>query len=254
MLAAELQAMADATTDAARDSISMCLKTMLRSVLDRDSALTSSVADVPMSRVDAPDGSFRLFTWDVAHDDGSYRYDGLLLMKTRKGHELHSLQDGSGQIVDPGTAQLSAGNWYGALYYEVIPVRKGGRSYYTLLGWKGVSDTETRKVIDVLVFSGGMPHFGAPVFSDGQRLRRRIFAYTARGSMQLKWDGERRAIVLDHLSAVDPEFTGHPAFMAPDLSFDSYSWDKGRWNFERDIDLRQSGRGKPYNAPPKEQR
>jgi hypothetical protein len=58
--------------------------------------------------------------------------------------------------------------WYGALYYEVIPVKKGGRTLYTLLGWKGYSKAETRKVIEMLSFKGGKPRFGAPVFGKGR--------------------------------------------------------------------------------------
>ena len=61
----------------------------------------------------------------------------------------------------------------------------------------------------------------------------------------------RKAIVLDHLSPTRPELAGQPAYMAPDMSFDSYTWDKGRWRLERDIDLRGPG-GRPYKAPPKD--
>lgn len=252
-LTAQLKAIGDADTDAARDSASASVKKKLGLILNSDSATTASFNGVPISHVDAPDGTFRLFTWNVRHDDGSFLYEGYLLVQRRKKHALYELRDMTDHITKARTAQLTPENWYGALYYAVVPVDRGGRTFYTLLGWKGFSPVETRKVIEVLSLGGTMPKFGAPLFpADRHRDQRAIFAYTAQSSMQLKWVPERKAIVLDHLSPTRPEFTGQPAFMAPDLSFDSYTWAKDHWQLERDIDLRQTGRSKPYNAPPKE--
>jgi hypothetical protein len=253
-LVADLQALSKADSDGARDSLSARIRSGLSALLSAADALTADLSDVPMSRVDAADGKFRLLTWNVPHDNGTFAYEGFLLVKARHGATLIPLHDATAAITDAGNAQLSPEKWYGALYYAVVPVRKGGKTYYTLLGWKGISGTETRKVIEVLSFSGSTPRFGANIFNDGNRVRRHIFAYTAQASMQLRWDEARKAIVLDHLSAINPEFAGTPAFMAPDLSFDSYTWNKGHWNYQRDIDLRQGGRSRPYNAPPKEQR
>lgn len=252
-LTAHLKAIGDAGTDAARDSASALVKKELGGILSSDSAMTASFADVPISRVDAPDGAFRLFTWNVRHGDGSFLYEGYLLIPGRKKQALYELRDMTGHITKARTVQLTPENWYGALYYAVVPVKRGGRTYYTLLGWKGYSAVETRKVIEVLGLGGPMPKFGAPLFAARhQRHQREIFAYTAQASMQLKWMPERKAIVLDHLSPTSPEFAGQPAFTAPDLSFDSYTWDKDHWQLERDIDLRQTGKSKPYNTPPKE--
>lgn len=252
-LTAHLKAIGDAGTDAARDSASALVKKELGTILSSDSAMSASFTGVPISRVDAPDAAFRLLTWNVRHANGSFLYEGYLLVPGNKKQALYELRDMTDHIAKAGTAQLTPENWYGALYYAVIPVKRGGKTYYTLLGWKGFSPVETRKVIEVLSLGGSMPKFGAPLFpADRQRPQREIFAYTAQASMQLKWMPERKAIVLDHLSPTSPEFAGQPAFMAPDLSFDSYTWDKDHWQLERDIDLRQPGRSKPYNAPPKE--
>lgn len=242
-------------SDAKRDSASALLKHELGLILDSDSAFTASFADVPISRVDAPDGDFRLFTWNVRHSNGYFLYEGFLLVKKGSKHVLYELWDMTDHIAKPATAQLSPENWYGAVYYEVIPVKRGSKTYYTLLGWKGYNTVETRKVIDVLSISGSAPKFGAPLFlADRHRNQREVFGFTAQGSMQLKWMPERKAIIVDHLSPTRPEFAGQPAFMAPDFSFDSYTWDKDHWRLDRDIDLRETGKSKPYNAPPKESR
>lgn len=254
-LCAGLKAIGDARSDAARDSASATVKQQLAAVLSSDSAWTASFSHVPITHVDGPDGSFRLFTWNIRYNDGAFRYEGFLLVLRHKKQALYELRDMTDQIAKAATAQLSPENWYGALYYAVVPVKDGNRTYYTLLGWKGYGATETRKVIEVLNLNGPAPKFGAPLFkADKQRRQREIFGYTAQASMQLQWNPDRKAIIMDHLSPTRPEFAGNPAFMAPDLSFDSYTWEKGQWRLDRDIDLRGSGKDKPYNAPPKEQR
>lgn len=254
-LRSHLKAIGTATDDAARDSASAQVKRGLGAILGSDSAFTAGFSGVPISHVEAPDGTFRLFTWNVPHADGTFRYEGFLLVARRNRHELYELRDMTGNITRPAAVQLSPENWYGAVYYEVIPVKRGARTYYTLLGWKGHSGVETRKVIEVLALGGPVPKFGAPLFpGERQRKQREVYAFAAQGSMLLRWEPARKAIVMDHLSPTTPEFAGQPAFMAPDLSYDSYTWDKDHWRLDRDIDIRGTGKDKPYKAPPKEAR
>ena len=238
----------------ARESASERLKSALRSLLEQPAGLTIALDDLPLSRVDALDGSFRLITWNVPLDDGSHRYEGFLLARSGKLTTLFELRDQTASISNPELAELGPDRWYGALYYQVVPVKKGGRTWYTLLGWKGHSATETRKVIDVLSFRGGKPRFGAPLFGRGKlKEHRKLFAYSFQLSMMLHYDQEQERIVLDHLSPMRADLAGKGALMGPDMSFDAFVWDKGQWRFERDIDLRDPKRdGKPFNAPPKD--
>lgn len=254
-LAHRLLALGSATNDAQRDSASAAVKQELGAILGSDSAFTASFTGVPISHIDAPDGTFRLFTWNVPYSNGSFLYEGFLLVKKHGGSALYGLRDMTDHIAKPASAQLGPENWYGAVYYEMIPVKDGRRTYYTLLGWKGYSMVETRKVIEVLNLSGPVPKFGAPLFTGKKRrLLREVFAFTAQGSMLLRWEPSRKAVLMDHLSATRPELEDQPAFMAPDLSYDSYTWEKGQWRYQRDVDMRGNDRGKPYKAPPKETR
>ncbi|MFN8351332.1 MAG: hypothetical protein U0U25_07695 [Flavobacteriales bacterium] len=252
---AALARIAEANADEARDSASQVLSGTLRTLLEREDAMGLDLAGLRMSRVDAPDGRFRLLTWNVPHQDGSHRYHGLLLVQERKRRVVHELQDRTRSIEQPERRNLTTDQWYGALYYQVIPTRKGGRTWYTLLGWKGHSAVETRKVIEVLSFRGSTPQFGAPLFGEGRvRDLRRVYGFSFQNSMSLKWDEAGQRIVLDHLSPTKPEFAGQPAFMGPDLSYDAFVWEKDHWRFERDVDVRQLDLDKPWNRPPKEQR
>lgn len=222
-------------------------------LLEADDAFTADLNDLPMSRVDAPDGKFRLLTWNVGYNDGSCRFEGLLLVQDKRRRVLYELRDMTERITNPSSAISAPDNWYGALYYTVIPVKNGGKVWYTLLGWKGYSKVETRKVMEVLSFKGGTPQFGAPVFGEGKvRHAREVFGFNFETSMSLKWEAANQRIVLDHLSPMKPEFAGQGAFMGPDLSYDAYTWQKDHWAFQRDIDARQMDQNKPWHKPPKE--
>ena len=251
-LIGHVQRLTDATTDAEKESASSAIGAEFQILLNGAQAFVEPFSDVPVSRVDATDGKFRLFTWNYALADGAYRYDGVMMVRDGDRSEIIPLHDATNTISSPATAPLTAAKWYGALYYGVVPVKKGAKTYYTLLGWKGFDKVETRKVLEVLSFNGTTPRFGAPIFGTGKaQHQREIFSFTALASMQLKWEPSRNAIVLDHLAPTTPEFEGQAAFTAPDLSYDAYVWDKRSWEFQRDIDMRQTGRAKPYKAPPK---
>lgn len=247
-----IEAMNKADGDARKDSLSEALKKQLHALLETDGIFQRDLEALPISRVDAPDGKFRLITWNVPHADGTHRFEGMLLVKDKSRRTLYELRDMTEKIPSPEVPELGPENWYGALYYAVVPVKKGGKTYYTLLGWKGVSKIETNKVIDVLGFKGSAPRFGAPLFGTGRLKKNRIvFGYSFQVSMSLRWDAGGQRIVCDHLAPMQPDLEGKWAFYGPDLSYDAYVWDKGRWNYQRDVDARGSGEGKPYNPPPK---
>ena len=248
-----LKALVNAT-DVQQDSLSLLVENDLRSLLERQDALSASFNDVPMTRVDAPDGAFRLFTWNLPRKDGGHQYKGLLLVRTDRGTVLHELKDQTSRITTPELPDLGADRWYGALYYDVVPVKKGARTLYTLLGWKGYSRSETRKVIEVLSFKGGTPRFGAPLFGKGKiRAMRKVFGYSFQASMMLRREPGQAMIVMDHLSPQRQDMTGQWAFYGPDLSYDAYVWDKGQWRLDVDIDARDRQKDpRPFKAPPPE--
>ncbi len=243
----------EAQRDGERDSISTELKASLRRMLEADDAFTADLGDLPMSRVDAADGKFRLLTWNVPYANGSHLFEGFLLVQDKRRRVLYELRDMTDKIENATLKMLAPDYWYGALYYSVVPVKQGGKTWYTLLGWKGFSNVETRKVIEVLSFKGSVPQFGAPIFGSGKlKHTREIFAHSFQASMSLKWEPASTRIVLDHLAPMKPEFAGQAAFMGPDLSYDAYVWEKDHWLLERDIDVRQEDQSKPWNKPPKE--
>lgn len=224
---------------AVQDSLSQLISQALRRRLLEADAFTADLNAVPLTRVDAPDGSFRLFTWNLPRPDGSHRYHGLLLHRGPRGAVVQELSDATERIPSPEVPELAPEKWYGALYYAVVPVKKGGRTLYTLLGWKGYDRSETRKVIEVLHFKGGKPRFGAPVFGTGRmKSQRRVFGFSFQSTMTLRYDTDLEAIVVDHLSPTRPDLKGQWAFYGPDMTHDAYFWHRGGWWLGEQVDLR----------------
>jgi hypothetical protein len=241
-LAARVKAWAAGIQDApvtVQDSLSRLITDSLQARLQQADAFTADLTSIPLTRVDAPDGSFRLFTWNLPRPDGSHRYHGLLLHHGPHGALVTQLNDATERIPSPEVPELAADKWYGALYYAAVPVKKGGRMLYTLLGWKGHDRTETRKVIEVLHFKGGRPRFGAPVFGSGRvKTQRRVFGFSFQSTMTLRYDTDLEAIVMDHLSPTRPDLKGQWAFYGPDMTHDAYFWHRGGWWLGEQVDLR----------------
>lgn len=251
-IAADLARMAKAT-DREQDSLNAAIKTDLRGLLNQADAFTVGYADLPMTHVAAPDGAFHLFTWNLPRSDGHHDFEGFLLARTPNGRVLYELQDKTAKLPAPEVPELGPDRWYGALYYEVIPVKKGGRTYYTLLGWKGYSGVETRKVIEVLSFRSGKPRFGAPLFGKGRpRPMRRVFGYAQHVTMTLRYDPALEAIMMDHLSPLRPDLKGQWAFYGPDMTHDGYFWHRGEWWFGPEMDLRAPGTKPKRDKPGKD--
>lgn len=261
VLVARVAELAQAKDDSAKLKCSKALEQELRSALAAPDAMTHDFNALRISRVDAPDGKFRLFTWNIPWADGTHRFEGLMLVKDKRGGAVVGLKDATSPTSVPEFATLGPDKWYGALYYDVVPVKKGGKVLYTLLGWKGFSKVETRKVVEVLTFKGTTPRFGSDVF-DGLdakgkpwrvRKSRLVYGFNFEVKMSLKWAAQEGMIVMDHLSPSRQDLSGQWSFYGPDLSYDGYRWEKNRWMYVRDIDARQKDGGNvPWNRPPRQ--
>ena len=254
VLAGQMKDLSEATRDAHSDSLGNTIKANLRILLEQDDAMTADFSDIPISLVDAPDGKFRLITFNVPYANGTQRFEGMLLVQEKNRRVVYELQDKTEKITTPLSKKLNAENWYGAVYYAVVPPQDKRSTYYTLLGWKGYSNVESRKVIEILSFNGPIPSFGAQVFSEGKLKHfRKVFSFGFQSTMSLKWDDANKGIVFDHLAPAKPEFEGKAAFMGPDLSFDAFVPFKGKWNYLRDVDARNMQLAKPSKRPRIEQ-
>ncbi|TZF81506.1 hypothetical protein FW774_18305 [Pedobacter sp. BS3] len=210
-----------------------------------------------ISIVTPPDRRFRILTWHVMYDDGSYRYYGCIQKNNPDGKlDMFGMVDYTPKIKDPADTVTSNDRWYGAQYYSIVPVLYNTPiQYYVLLGWKGNTAKSTKKVIDVLYFKNGKPVFGMPVF-EKTTAKRIIFEYTRQASMLLKYDAKTNMIVFDHLAPPDPKQKDNFAMYGPDFTYDGYKLFNGRWKHLSDLPLKNepTDTDKDFNDPKNPQR
>jgi len=205
-----------------------------------------------------PDRKFRIFSWHVMNNDGSYRYYGTIQMNNPEGKlEMFPLIDYTAGIKNPADTVTNNEQWYGAQYYRIVPVTSNVQTpYYILLGWKGNTIKSTKKLIEVLHFKNDKPVFGMPVFDSGKdkiEKKRIIFEYTRQASMVLNYDPKTAMIVFDHLAPPDPNLEGKYDLYGPDFSYDGYKIQNGRLHFVSDLKLENppSDKDELYNDPRK---
>lgn len=193
-----------------------------------------------VSIVNSPDNRFRIISWPIENDDGSYRFYGTIQINTGGKLLMYPLNDYSFGIKNPEDTTTDNLKWFGAEYYRIIPVYSP-HLYYILLGWKGYTAKSTKKVIEVLSFKDGKPILGLPVFHGNGKTRKRVvFEYAREASMLLKYVPDQHLIVFDHLAPPDPRMKDQPDTYGPDLTYDGYKEKNGYWFYADNLDMRNA--------------
>ena len=195
-----------------------------------------------IGKIYSPDLKFRLITWNIPAADGTHTYYGFIQFPPKKDNPCHviRLYDRSQEIKAPETAVLSAEKWWGALYYEILVNKYKGISMYTLIGLDLNDQYSNKKVIDILTFNDkNAPVFGRPALQmEGKIKNRVIFEFAEDVVMTIRYNGNIKMIVFDHLSPIEPALKNNPRFYAPDSSYDGFRFRKGIWEYTSDIDVR----------------
>ncbi|HEX6914070.1 MAG TPA: hypothetical protein VF145_02435 [Chitinophagaceae bacterium] len=214
-----------------------------------------------VSRLYAPDSSFRIFTWQFMRDETYFRQRGAIQMRTADGSlKLFPLIDMSEFTDNPVDSLRSHLNWIGAIYYNVVAKTFNNKTYYTLLGYDENNFRSTRKWMEVLSFDDkGLPQFGGRYFvypQDGikpeQPAFRFLLEYKKDGGARINYDPELDLIVFDHLisESKDPtkKFT-----LIPDGDFEGFRWKDGKWVYvEKIFDFKLKDGEFPMEAPIKD--
>ena len=190
-LTALIEKVATAPTDNERYLASEESVGLLASALDEDgSERWQWQLPKYVSVLTSPDGLLRLFTWAVVRDDGEFECFGAVQFYNDKEEEYQYLllNDKSEEIMNREESTLTAANWLGAVYQDIIQTTAGDRVIYTLLGWNGVDNLTERKIIEPVIMKGGVPQFGAAVFRRERNLRRIVLEYTNDAMVHLAYE------------------------------------------------------------------
>ncbi len=188
-----------------------------------------------ISKLYAPDSSFRIFTWQLVVNENLVRQHGAIQMKTDDGSlKLFPLIDKSDVTINLTDTSGNNKGWIGAVYYKIIQTRGSNQNYYTLLGYDENNIRSNRKIIEVLNFSNDEPSFGGHYFSFEQdtvvkpTISRYIMEYKKDGGARLTYDTDLKMIVFEHLESE----TGEPKkkwTYIPDGDYEGFKWQGGKW-------------------------
>jgi len=211
---------------------SQFVRTLVRSLQVRNSFQYGYDSLLGISRLYAPDSSFRIFTWAVNYPGSFSRKRGAIQMRTTDGSlRLMPLRDVREFIENPQDSVRSRENWIGAVYYNMVKTTWEGKNYYTLFGIDDYGIASKRKWIEVLSFDErGQPRFGGPFFSfeDGRVRDRFYIEYKKQAATTVNYVDEQNMIVYDHLvsESNQPDL---PYTLIPDGDSEGFKWEKGRW-------------------------
>jgi hypothetical protein len=194
-----------------------------------------------VGKVFSDDGRVKIYTWNYPLSDKTHGYGGFIQYKLKnKTIKTIPLKIKNEAYLPLNNRRISPNDWYGALYYRVVPVRYKKENYYVLLGWAGNNAASEFKLIETLNFDErGNATLGKPALRHKNRLLQRfVLEYSANVKISLTYDSQRKKIIFDHLAPPELVYTNVRSHYGPDFTYNAFSLNKGKWNFEENIDVK----------------
>lgn len=227
--------LSDSLTAGRMRSDSMFIKVLVRSLQIKNSFYYPFDSVKGVSKLYAPDSTFKIFTWQIAFDDYYSRQRGAIQYRTPDGSlRLVPLRDYSEFTSDPLDSLRSKDNWIGAVYYGITETKYNGKNYYTLFGYDENSVRSNKKWIDVLSFDGrNMPVFGGQFSFEEDSVRRPTqnrfsIEYKKEAATTMNFDPELNMILVDHLISESDEPNLLYTYI-PDGDYEGFKWQQGKW-------------------------
>ena len=213
-------------------------KTLVRALQIKNSFYYPFDSLKGISKLYAPDTSFRIFTWVIAYDDYYVRQRGAIQLRTADGSlKLLPLRDISEFTDNPLDSVRNRSNWIGAMYYNIIKTQYKGKNFYTLFGFDNNNAMSSMKWIEVLTFNEkNEPVFGGPFFSYEKdtipkKTQYRFNIEFKKGARVLvNYIEEEKMILVDHLVSDDNNANPDlPWTYVPDGDQEGFKWENGKW-------------------------
>lgn len=241
-------------------SDSIFTRTLVRALQIKNSFYHPFASVAGISKLYAPDSSFRIFTWNVQFDEYYSRQKGAIQLPTRDGSlKLFPLRDVSEFTENAFDSIRTKDNWIGAVYYNIVKTTNNqGKNFYTLFGIDHNNVKSTKKWIEVLHFDkNSSPLFGGPFFTYEKDSIPKKPAY--RINLEFKKDARVLAdfikdldlILIDHLISENDEVENKWTYI-PDGDNEAYKWENGKWvHIDKAFDYKVDMKGvDPYLGNP----
>lgn len=191
---------------------------------------------IGISKLYAPDSSFRIFTWNLSYDDYYHRQRGTIQMRTKDGSlKMYPLRDVSEFIENATDSARDRMNWIGAAYYNMIKTQHQGKSFYTLFGFDPNGAMSSMKWMEVLHFNAkGEPVFGGPFFSYENDATRKPTQYRYQlefkknAQVLLNFIPDLNMVLVDHLISENNDPDNKWTYI-PDGDQEGFTWKNGKW-------------------------
>ena len=188
-----------------------------------------------ISKLYAPDSSFKIFTWQMMINENVIRQHGAIQMRTYDGSlKLYPLIDKSDVTINTVDTVGNNKGWIGAVYYNIIQKKIGNQNYYTLLGFDENNIRSNKKLIEVLHFDNDEPIFGGRFFSFEEdtlvktSIGRYIMEYKKTDGPKLNYDEEMDMIFVEHLVSESNE-PNKKWTLVGDGDYEGFKWKNGKW-------------------------
>jgi hypothetical protein len=225
----------DSLTAGRMRSDSMFIKVLVRSLQVKNSFYYPFDSVKGISKLYAPDSTFKIFTWQINFDESYSRQRGAIQYRTPDGSlRLIPLRDFSEFTTDPLDSMRTKDNWIGAVYYGITETKYNGKDYYTLFGYDENSVRSNKKWIDVLSFDNrNMPVFGGQFSFEEDSVRkptqnRYSIEYKKEAATTMNFDPELNMILVDHLISESDEPDLLYTYI-PDGDYEGFKWKQGKW-------------------------
>ena len=225
----------DSLTGARMRNDSLFIRTLVRSLQVKNSFYYPFDSVLGVSKLYAPDSTFRIFSWSLSYDDFYSRQRAAIQYRTPDGSlKLVPLTDYSEFTTAPTDSIRSKENWIGAVYYNIIKTEYNGKKYYTLFGFDDNSLRSSKKWIDVLTFdSRNLPVFGGNFSFENDTAKRSpqkrfYIEYKKEASTLVNYAPEMKMILVDHLISESQE-DDKPYTLIPDGDYEGFEWKNGKW-------------------------
>lgn len=254
------QAVLDAENDSERETANADFLRFMRDALQHEESFETDFDTIPnIADLRSGDGYFRMINWNLPFDDQTNRYFCFIQYydKKAKTNKVIELKKGFRDLEGEHRKVFSDRDWYGCLYYKIVPSRKGRnrKRVYMLMGWDGHDQYSSLKVIEVMRITNRGVRFGDDIFDypHERNIRRFILQYKSDAAVSLRYDERKKRFLFNALVPMQPDLEGMHEFYIPVLEFNAFKWKKRKWVFEENVDVKADTKGRIYNDPPAEQ-
>ncbi len=220
---------------------SVFTRLLVRALITKNSFYFPFDSIINVSKLYAPDSSFRIYTWQLMINENMIRQHGAIQMRTTDGSfKRFVLIDKSDVTTNMSDTIGNNLGWMGAVYYKIIQKKHEGRTFYTLLGFDENNIRSDKKIMDILEFVNGQPVFGNKIFVTGNNsnfsksMARFILEFKKEASPRLTYDKDLDAIVFDELVSETNEPKKKWTLVA-DGEYEGFKWKNGKWYYTSNI-------------------